>query len=233
VKTFLLDSAGKPENPELLERIRQVMLVCGGDGGQFLPTKFFQWVGSKGLLRSTLQCRVHNIIDRQLRKFTKLRLGSSGDAEYVWIPKCCKDESPLRLPVSIFEGTVFEFQPSVPNILTKLIYYWARQDKAEDVVECLRIDPDEMNNFYTLLRSCCVAAVHEFSGLMGGDGNTVELGVITFNSPAGAHIVSVQVMGIFDRTSKMVRMKVLNPYSRVVSPSFYLATVLTNLWITE
>lgn len=81
-----------------------------------------------------------------------------------------------------------------------------------------------LKNFYTLLRSSCVAALHEFAPIMGGYSKVVEVGIITLGTavaqtPANQKPIKIEILGVFDPSAKTVRMKVINPLSFSTSTS--------------
>jgi len=123
---------------------------------------------------------------------------------YVWIPECCSDKQ-----VSVFTGSIFEASVYPPGTLMKLIYHWACQTPAVSVLQWVKVTSYYLKNFFTLLRSACVAGLHEHAVEMGGKGKYVEIGIITLGTTVNAQggpskQVKIEILGVFDPASKVL-----------------------------
>jgi hypothetical protein len=180
------------------------------------PAKFTEWLLQKGLIPLEHTCPIHK---------SKYQLGKySGDGPipkeplsggYVWISSCCPDNGNGTggNTISVFQGSIFESALYNPPSIIKLIYHWACQTSAPNVLQWVKpVSSYYLKNFYTLLRSVCVAALHEFCPLMGGPGKYVEVGIITLGSALNTpKSFKIEILGAFDPVSRVIRLKVLNP----------------------
>ncbi|CAG7837411.1 unnamed protein product [Allacma fusca] len=180
----------------------------------FAPSRFTEWLMQKGLLRLEHKCFLHKGEDGLPVQF-KLGMYSDKDKEpfsggYVWISDCC---SGRQIPV--YEGSIFDSSHHPPTTLLKLIYHWACQTSAANVLNWCKVSGSYLKNFYTLLRSVCVGALHELCPKMGGQGKYVEIGIITLGTTltvaSGKKQVKIEILGVFDPESKVIRMKLINP----------------------
>lgn len=75
----------------------------------------------------------------------------------------------------MFSGSIFEGAPHPPSVLLKLIYHWCCQTNVQNVVQWVKVDNFYVKNFFTHMRSVCVAAVHEKHEKLGGPQKRVEV----------------------------------------------------------
>jgi hypothetical protein len=153
------------------------------------------------------------------------------------------------LEISVFQGSIFEASVYPPGTLMKLMYHWAVQTPAASVLSWVKVKTYYLKNFLTLLRSACVAGLHEHTPIMGGRGKYIEIGIITLGTTVsssqgekemqikdlareedqddmflcvvlyiilivtfiGPKPVKIEILGVFDPASKIIRTKVLNP----------------------
>lgn len=174
--------------------------------------KFCEWLIEQGLVKSDQFCTQHPEKDGPL----PLKLGTYSDVSkfpysggYVWINDCC----PQRF-VSVFSGSIFEGAPHPPSVLLKLMYHWCCQTNVQNVVQWVKVDNFYVKNFFTLMRSVCIAAVHENFQKLGGPQKRVEVGVIslgTTSQDGNQRQVKVEVLGVMDMESKLVRLRAVEP----------------------
>ncbi|XP_034243271.1 uncharacterized protein LOC117646447 isoform X2 [Thrips palmi] len=174
--------------------------------------KFCEWLIQQGLVKSDQFCSQHSEGDGPLA----LKLGTYSDVAkfpysggYVWVNDCC----PQRF-VSVFSGSIFEGAPHPPTVLLKLMYHWCCQTNVQNVVQWVKVDNFYVKNFFTHMRSVCIAAVHENFQKLGGPQKRVEVGVIslgTTSQDGNQRQVKVEVLGVMDTESKLVRLRAVEP----------------------
>lgn len=128
---------------------------------------------------------------------------------YVWISTCC----PTRF-VSVFNGSLFEGAPHPPSLLLKLIYHWSCQTNVQNVVQWVKVDNLYVKGLYSWLRSVCTVALYQHLTLLGGRGKKIEVGVIslgTTSQDGQKRQVKVEVLGVLDNDSKIVRLRAVEP----------------------
>lgn len=178
----------------------------------YLAPKFTEWLIQQGLVRGEQFCNIHTDKDIPV----KLKLGLYSDVSkfpfsggYVWVSDCC----PQRY-VSVFSGSIFEGAPHPPTVLLKLMYHWCCQTNVQNVIQWVKIDNFYCKNFFTYMRSVCLAAVHEKHEKLGGPLKKVEVGVIslgTTSQDGNQRQVKVEVLGVMDVESKAVRLRAVEP----------------------
>jgi hypothetical protein len=96
------------------------------------PAKFTEWLIQKSLLRMDHKCTMHQ---------APYKLGMYSDSEkypysggYVFTADCCPDK---QLPV--FQGSIFEASVYPPGTTMKLIYHWACQTPAPNVLQWVKV----------------------------------------------------------------------------------------------
>lgn len=193
------------DRTELDKKVKKVLM--------FTPTKFSEWMIQEGLVRSDQYCQTH--VTPYGEKIP-LKLGIYSDVSkfpfsggYVWISDCC----PQRF-VSVFSGSIFEGSPHPPTVLVKLIYHWVVQTSIQNVIQWVKVDNLYVKGFYTHLRSICTAAVAEKFSRMGGPNKKIEIGVVSLGITAHggkSRNVKVEVLGIMDPVSKIVRLQAVEP----------------------
>uniref|UniRef100_A0A1B6CG52 C2H2-type domain-containing protein n=1 Tax=Clastoptera arizonana TaxID=38151 RepID=A0A1B6CG52_9HEMI len=186
-------------------KVKQVLVLSA--------TKFTEWLIQQGLVRSEQYCSIH--INSNMSP-VKLKLGMYSDVckfpysgGYVWISDCC----PQRF-VSVFSGSIFEGAPHAPQILLKLIYHWSCQTNIQNITQWVKVENIHVKNFFTNLRAVCTAAVHEKFEKLGGNKKKVEVGVIslgTTSQDGNMRQVKVEVLGIMERDSKLMRLRAVEP----------------------
>uniref|UniRef100_A0A182JB15 Uncharacterized protein n=1 Tax=Anopheles atroparvus TaxID=41427 RepID=A0A182JB15_ANOAO len=174
----------------------------------YQATKFTEWLIQQGLIKSDQYCKVH--VDQPLK------LGMYSDVNkfpysggYFWISDCC----PQRF-TSVFSGSLFEGSPHPPSVILKLIYHWACQTNVSNVVNWVKVDNVYLKGLYTHLRSACTLALCRNLGHLGGPGKSVEIGVIslgTTTQDGQQRQVKVEVLGVLDQTSKLLRLRAVEP----------------------
>lgn len=170
-------------------------------------TKFTEWLIQQGLVRSEQTCQIHS---------GQLKLGMYSDVSkfaysggYVWISTCC----PTRF-VSVFNGSLFEGAPHPPSTLLKLIYHWSCQTNVQNVVQWVKVDNLYVKGLYAWLRSVCTVALSQHMRQLGGPGRKIEVGVIslgTTSQDGQQRQVKVEVLGVLDFESKVVRLRAVEP----------------------
>ncbi|KAK3927832.1 Pogo transposable element with ZNF domain [Frankliniella fusca] len=176
-------------------------------------SKFTEWLIQNGLVRGDQFCLVHRGTEGAL----KLKLGMYSEPTkfpfsggYVWVSECC----PQRF-VSVFSGSIFEGAPHPPSVLLKLMYHWCCQTNVQNVIQWVKVDNFYVKNFFTHMRSICVAAVHENHETLGGPLKKVEVGVIslgTTSQDGNMRQVKVEVLGVMDTESKLIRLRAVEPF---------------------
>ncbi len=101
-------------------------------------SKFTEWLMQKGLLRLEHTCALHMTGDNEPIKY-KLGMYSDGAKQpfsggYVWISECCPDTQ-----ISVFQGSIFESAVYQPGTIIKLIYHWACQTSAPNVLQWVKV----------------------------------------------------------------------------------------------
>lgn len=128
---------------------------------------------------------------------------------YRWISDCC----PSRF-VSVFSGSVFEGAPHPPSVLLKLIYHWSCQTNVQNVVQWVKVDNLYVKGLFTWLRAVCTVALHQHMALLGGPSKKIEVGVISLGTTSQGgqqKQVKVEVLGVLDPASKIVRLRAVEP----------------------
>lgn len=128
---------------------------------------------------------------------------------YVWISDCC----PTRF-VSVFNGSIFEGSSHAPSLILKLIYHWSCQTNIQNVIQWVSVDNLYVKSLYSWLRSVCTVALHQHMTMLGGDNKKIEVGVIslgTTTQDGQQRQVKVEVLGILDPESKLVRLRAVEP----------------------
>lgn len=115
----------------------------------YAPSRFTEWLMQKGLLRLEHKCFLHKGEDGQPVQF-KLGMYSDKDKEpfsggYVWISDCCSGRQ-----ISVYEGSIFDSSHHPPTTLLKLIYHWACQTSATNVLNWCKV-----LNVRTVLQLLC------------------------------------------------------------------------------
>lgn len=156
----------------------------------------------RGLLKLSHNCDTHPNIVCKLGMYSESgRQPFSGG--YVWTTDCCPEKQ-----ISVFHGSIFEGSKYPPGTVLKLIYHWACQTPANNILQWVKVSnlvcvllllfgivllqglnsqqvsSFYLKNFYTLIRAVCIAWMHEYCPPMGGEGKYVQLGVITLGSSA-------------------------------------------------
>ncbi|GLH04372.1 Pogo transposable element with ZNF domain, partial [Gryllus bimaculatus] len=178
-------------------------------------TKLTEWLIQQGLVRSSQTCQSHR--SATTGEPVNLKLGMYSDVSkfphsggYVWICEFC----PTQLFVSVFSGSIFEGAPHPPLVLMKLIYHWACQTTASNIVSWVKVESFYVKMFFAQMRAVCTAAVHESYDLMGGPNKRVEVGVISLGTAAqdgSTRNVKVEVLGVMDPDNKLVRLRAIEP----------------------
>jgi len=173
------------------------------------PAKFTEWLIQQGLVRSEQY-------DNTSMGRIKLKLGMYSDGKkfphsggYVWI-----QEGAANKYTSVYKGSIFEISNYTPTVILKLIYHWACQTNLPNVAQWVKVDNTQIDNFYTNLRCVCVAAVQDEINHLGGNGRTVEIGVISLGTTTAdgqKREVRVEVLGVLDRTTKNIRLRATEP----------------------
>lgn len=81
----------------------------------------------------------------------------------------------MLLFFKVFNGSIFEGAPHPPSILLKLIYHWCCQTNVQNVIQWVKVDNFYVKNFFTHMRSVCIAAVHQKHEKLGGPLRRVEV----------------------------------------------------------
>ena len=190
------------KRPELDAKVKKLL--------QLTPAKFTEWLIQQGLVRS-----------EQFDAGVKLKLGMYSDGKkfphsggYVWI-----QEGKSNKYTSVFRGSIFEAGNSngqSPTIILKLLYHWSCQTNLTNIINWVKVDNKKIDDFFQLIRSVCVTAVHdEVTGLgkLKG-GNSVEVGVISLGTTTAdgqKREVRVEVLGVLDRVTKQFRLRATEP----------------------
>ena len=150
----------------------------------------------------------------------KLKLGMHSDSKkfphsggYVWI---LEGQSKYT---SVFSGSLFdpasEASGPTPTICLKLLYHWSCQTNIANVGNWVKVQSKTINQFYSMMRAVCVAAVQdEVTGLGGSQRNGVEVGVISLGTTTAdgqRREVRVEVLGVMDRVTKQIRLRATEP----------------------
>ncbi|KAJ1526691.1 hypothetical protein ONE63_008271 [Megalurothrips usitatus] len=179
----------------------------------YTSTKFSEWLIQQEIVRTEQYCEIHTGKDGGP---LKMKLGMYSDVSkfpysggYVWISECCPNKY-----VSLFSGSIFESAPHPPSVLLKLMYHWCCQTNVQNVIQWVKVDNIYVKSFFTFMRSICIAAVHEKHEKLGGPQKKVEVGVIslgTTSQDGNMRQVKVEVLGVMDSESKLVRLKAVEP----------------------
>ncbi|CAG0918706.1 unnamed protein product [Notodromas monacha] len=189
-------------------------------------TKFTEFLIHSGLLRNKQTCQTHKTPKGQE---VSLKLAMYNDAGrfptsggYVWISDCCPDKF-----VSVFRGSVFEGKSHSPVTTLKLIYHWACQTNPTNVVSWVKTDASYINGFYRVIKTLCALSVYSVMPKFGGpgenrfgfylcypyqslvvfSGKVVELAAVHLHtSSPGQKLSSVEILCVFDRSSRLVRL---------------------------
>jgi len=171
------------------------------------PAKFTEWLIQQGLVRS-----------EQFEAGVKLKLGMYSDGKkfphsggYVWI-----QEGSTNKYTSVYRGSLFETGSSSnpPTVLLKMLYHWACQTNIPNVVQWVKVDNKQIDEFYQVLRAVCVAAVQDEVVGLGGQGRPVEIGVISLGTTTAdgqKREVRVEVLGVLDRQNRQLRLRATEP----------------------
>lgn len=188
------------DRPALDAKVKSVLMM--------VPAKFTEWLIQQGLVRSEMDCHLHPNNPLKLGVYSEVnRFPYSGG--YVWISECCKQKF-----VSVYNGSIFEMSTQTPSVLLKLIYHWSCQTNVQNVVQWVKIDNFFIKQFYTQLRGICTVALYNHFGLLGGRGKSIEVGVIslgTSTADGAQRQVKVEVLGIYDPSTKMIRLRAVEP----------------------
>ncbi|XP_066251450.1 uncharacterized protein row isoform X3 [Euwallacea similis] len=172
------------------------------------PTKFTEWLIQQGLVKSEQKCSVHFSNQLKLGMYSDVtKFPYSGG--YVWISECC----PQRF-VSVFSGSLFEGSPHQPLVILKLLYHWICQTNIQNVTQWVKVDNLYVKGMYTWLRSICSVALQTHLRQLGGPQTKVEVGVIslgTTSQDGNSRQVKVEVLGVLETTSKLVRLRAIEP----------------------
>jgi hypothetical protein len=173
------------------------------------PVKFTEWLIKNGLVRSEQHEEVNGVKN-------KLKLGMYSDGKrfaasggYVWLHG---PESTTKY-TSVLKGSIFEIAPS--NAL-KLIYHWSCQTTITNVIQWVKVDNAFVDKFFTLLRAVAIMVAQEKLVNMGGPGQSIEIGVIslgTSSQEGNKREVRVEVLGVLERSSRNIRIRVSEPQS--------------------
>ncbi|OXA52602.1 uncharacterized protein LOC110850960 [Folsomia candida] len=210
VKTNLQEKLTKPQSntvrSELDAKVKNILMQS--------PVQFTEWLIQKGLIRMDHKCEDHN---------NPYKLGMYSDSDkyphsggYVFTTDCC-----LEKQQSVFHGSIFEASVYPPSTTMKLIYHWACQTPAPSVLQCVEVNSYYLKDVYTLLRSACVAALHQNASVMGGRGKHIEVSVVTLRTLLGMQVdaagpMQIEILGVLDLEAKFIRMKLLNVPSTLV-----------------
>ncbi|ODN00983.1 Pogo transposable element with ZNF domain [Orchesella cincta] len=172
------------------------------------PAKFAEWMMRRGLVKLEHKCIYPHHQALKLGMYSDdTRQPFSGG--YVWTSECCPERQ-----ISIFSGSIFEGSKYPPGTVLKLVYHWSCQTPANNILQWVKISSFYLKNFFTLLRAICISYLHEHCPILGGEMKFVEIGVITLGSSAetsrGVKSVNVEILGVFDPSTKIIRMKVIN-----------------------
>ena len=177
------------------------------------PAKFTEWLISQGLVKTEHYEEVMGVQK-------KLKLGMHSDSKkfphsggYVWI---LEGQSKYT---SVFSGSLFdpasEASGPTPTICLKLLYHWSCQTNIANVGNWVKVQSKTINQFYSMMRAVCVAAVQdEVTGLGGSQRNGVEVGVISLGTTTAdgqRREVRVEVLGVMDRVTKQIRLRATEP----------------------
>ena len=177
------------------------------------PAKFTEWLISQGLVKTEHYQEVMGVQK-------KLKLGMHSDSKkfphsggYVWI---LEGQSKYT---SVFSGSLFdpasEASAPTPTICLKLLYHWSCQTNLANVGNWVKVPNKKINQFYSMMRAVCVAAVQdEVTGLGGSRSNAVEVGVISLGTTTAdgqRREVRVEVLGVMDRVTKQIRLRATEP----------------------
>ncbi|XP_030752468.1 uncharacterized protein LOC115879678 isoform X2 [Sitophilus oryzae] len=173
----------------------------------YQPAKFTEWLIQQGLIKSKQVCSTHG---------SQLKLGMYSDVSkfpysggYVWISECCPQKF-----VSVFSGSIFEGSPHPPLVILKILYHWACQTNIQNVTQWVKVDNLYVKGMYTWLRAACTVALHTYIRQLGGSQCKVEVGVIslgTTSQDGNSRQVKVEVLGILEVATKLVRLKAVEP----------------------
>eukprot|EP00092_Neocalanus_flemingeri_P037076 GFUD01040362.1.p1 GENE.GFUD01040362.1~~GFUD01040362.1.p1 ORF type:complete len:1387 (-),score=480.18 GFUD01040362.1:476-4636(-) len=176
------------------------------------PAKFTEWLIQQGLVRS----EQYEVVPGTGK--VKLKLGMYSDGKkfphsggYVWI-----QEGVSNKYTSVYKGSIFETSASShpPTVLLKMIYHWSCQTNIPNVAQWVKVDNKQIDEFYQVLRSVCVAAVQDEVISLGGPGKVVEIGVISLGTTTAdgqKREVRVEVLGVLDRQSRNLRLRATEP----------------------
>lgn len=192
------------ERNALDERVKQMLTLP--------PPQFTEWLLQHGMLRAEQHCTSHG----KGKTHQALKLGMYSDSSkfpfsggYVWISECCASQF-----VSVFAGSLFEATPHPPTVIIKLIYHWACQTAVQNVIQWVKVDNLYVKTLYTNLRAVCTAAIHQKFTTFGGPGKKVQIGVISLGTTApdgSSRQVKVEVLGLLDESSKLLRIRAIEP----------------------
>lgn len=99
-------------------------------------------------------------------------------------------------------------------MILKLIYHWSCQTNVQNVVQWVKVDNLYVKGLFTWLRSICTVALHQHMTLLGGPGKKIEVGVISLGTTSQGgqqKQVKVEVLGVLDPISKIVRLRAVEP----------------------
>jgi len=98
----------------------------------YAATQFSEWLMQKGLLRLEQRCETHQNSCKLAKYSDASKQPFSGG--FLWISDCCPDS-----PVSVYQGSIFEASVYPPGVLFKLIYHWACQTNANNVISWVKV----------------------------------------------------------------------------------------------
>lgn len=64
-----------------------------------------------------------------------------------------------------------------------------------------------VQTLFRLLRAVCTAALYQHTALLGGPGKKIEIGFISFGAKCQGVDVNIQIFGVLDPVSKIVRLR--------------------------
>ncbi|XP_076270791.1 uncharacterized protein LOC143202830 isoform X5 [Rhynchophorus ferrugineus] len=167
------------------------------------PAELVVWLMKLGLLKSGQICPIHNFNDLTLivDDDSLSRYPDSGG--YVWTSECCPQKF-----MSVFSGSIFETAPHPPTVILRLLYHWACQSHINEITKLVNVNDVYVKGMYTWLRAVCTIATFSHIKMLGGDNSVVEVGLITLKPPGRGKYFMVEVLGVFERSSKLIRLQV-------------------------
>ncbi|CAB0007310.1 unnamed protein product [Nesidiocoris tenuis] len=124
----------------------------------------------------------------------------------LWVSRCCPDKS-------VFANSVFNGSSLSPVKVIKLFYHWACNSNVVNVIDWVKVFKVDVRTHYTNFRAVCTTVVQQNIGLLGGEGRSVQIGVISLGTTTtdnGPKEVKLDILAAFDQETKRVRLKALD-----------------------